>query len=156
MKKFLEVLGFAWQSPAILLCWLFYILPLYIAGDIEFVQWESFGVARWNLESKKSWYAKLWRDFWGWYGPGNIIMRNAAHIIDENAHDYWSAHVRNEVIAELKKTLKHELRHHYQGCICGPFYYPIYGVIYLGLKVSGKNAYINHPFEKDARNAENK
>ena len=154
MKKFLEIFGFFWQLPATIICWLFYILPLYIVDDIEFKKWESFGVAVWTLESKKSWHTKLWRDFWGWYGPCNIIMRTARHIINEDAHDYWSAHLRNEIEIEIRRALIHNLRHHFQACICGPLFYLIYGIIYVVMKIAGKNAYRDHPFEKDARNAE--
>jgi len=133
-------LGFVWLLPVTILFWLFYVLPLWYR-DFRFCGFVSFGVARFELVSNRSWYARLWRDWAGSAGPCCIMHRRGL-----TAHD-------------LRFTLKHEHRHCMQQYCFGPLFYPLYVLcsaaiwVYSWAADDDFHAYLDNPFERDARGA---
>ncbi len=144
MKKLLYLLGFLWLLPMTMLIWTFYILPL-LWKDLKFVGWADFLIPHFQVKSKKSWYARMWRDWWGWSGPCVIITADISEDLQG-----WSLTLIKEII---QTTVKHELRHCKQQFVFGPLHYPLYFLssVYLWLFRKDKHAYIDNPFEKDAR-----
>jgi hypothetical protein len=135
----LKLLGFCWLLPVTIPFWLLYIVPL-MWRDIRFVGWEGFGIARFVLVSQNSWYARLWRDWAGFSAPCAIIHRDyIGHYLD--------------------RTIVHERRHCIQQFWFGPFFYPAYLLCTAALWVYGHakdadvHAYLDNPFERDARRA---
>jgi hypothetical protein len=147
MKQALIILGVLWLLPITILVWLFYILPLTLR-DIEYIGQPSFMVFHFQLISKRSWYARLWRDWLGWSGPCVIIARNPDNLF-------------TPVKASMAKIIIHETRHCYQQFVFGPLFYPAYILCSIVLWMLGKftsrkiHAYLDNPFERDARRAAN-
>jgi hypothetical protein len=141
--NFLLALSVLWQLPAILVVWLFYILPFWALGYIAFrgsMPLKSTG-AKWTAWFEVvlggSWYGSAWRSWWGWAGPLVVIT---APDLPHPA---------------LQRTLKHEMRHVQQNMVCGTLFYPIYGLVALFIYMfqKEKHSYLDHPLEKDARRA---
>lgn len=135
-----KLMGFCWLLPVTLLFWVFYLLPLWYR-DFRFRGWVGFGVARFELQSQHSWYAKLWRDWAGFAGPCCILHR------------------RGLTGRQLTRTLQHEYRHCMQQLLFGPLFYPVYALCSVAIWVYSSavdddyHAYLDNPFERDARRA---
>lgn len=136
MKTLLRIIQFVWLLPATILVWLFYILPMWlIFRDLVFVSWAELFVAEFRLADKdlEPWYAKAWRDWYGWGGPCVFIRRDDS--------------------TNLEKTRIHELRHCEQQFIWGVFFYPAYffDSVLIWLFAKNLHAYLDNWFERDAR-----
>jgi len=154
VKRLLLFLGFLWLLPVTILVWSFYILPLWVAGDIELVDSE-WPIAKFKLVSKSSWYARLWKNWWGYSGP-------CAYIYKDEDYIQWEASIELDkewLVAAVRRTELHEVRHCFQQLVFGPLHYPLYllmsALIWLYAAPFNKNlhAYLDNPFEKDARKA---
>lgn len=137
MRKLLHLLGFIWLLPATILVWLFYVLPLWVSNNITYhgsVSGTFFIFKFRTSKNKSNWYAKAWKDWAGWSGPCVIIFR----------HDCYD-----------DSTLLHELRHCKQQFVFGILHYPIYllSSALIWLFISNRHAYLDNPFERDARKA---
>lgn len=146
MKKLLRTIGFIWLLPMTLIVWLFYVLPL-MWKDLKFVGWADLFVAHFTVKSKHSWYAKVWREWLGWSGPCVVVTRDAV--------EEWPELPSSEIEKANQRTLKHELRHANQQFVFGPLHYPLYGLmsLWIWFFVKWKHAYLDNPFERDARKA---
>lgn len=126
-----------WQSPVLVPVWLFYILPLWlISHDFKFVEWTG-GVALFEVQSKRSWYAKLWRDWAGCALPGAIVTRQKLPS------------------AVLARTLYHEFEHVVQWAIYGALFPLLYWgeSFWIWLLEPDRHAYLDNMFEVAARRA---
>ena len=135
----LRTVQIIWVSPAAVLVWLGYILPMWwVARDLVFVRWAQYGVAEFVLADKglASWHVKLWGDWAGWGGPCVFVWRGDPH-------------------APMGRTRLHELEHCRQQFYAGVFFYPFYLVmaVVIWLFVPGQHAYLDNPFERAARRA---
>lgn len=131
------LLGTIWQLPWTILCWLFYILPIWGLGWIEYIEFVDFLVVGFRVK-KGSWIAKYWKDWLGWGGPNVIMVR--WDVVDLNG-------------GTEARTIKHELRHVYQGLVFGILLNPVYIVcsIFIYFFQLERHAYLDNPFERDAR-----
>jgi hypothetical protein len=143
MKLPLYILAFIWLLPATIITWLFYILPLLIFRSIKFCEWCSY-IPVFTLINDDSWYAKKWKDWYGWSGPWVIILKDLP--LPGSEDDSW-----------VDKTLTHEFRHCMQQMILGLFFYPVYilNSIFIWFFIKSKHAYLDNFFERDARTAAN-
>lgn len=136
----LKLVGFVWLLPVTVPVWLFYLLPLWYR-DFRFCGWAGFGIARFELISQRSWYARLWRDWAGFSGPCFILHRRGLSASS------WA------------RTIRHEHRHCMQQLCFGPLFYPLYCLCSVALWVYARafdddvHAYFDNPFERDARRA---
>lgn len=128
--KFLYVLGFIWALPVVILWWLFYILPLLLLRNIQYVGVEQFLIFRFVLVENNSWYHRRWDRWSGFAGPGYFIITHRMH---------GTGSFREKI------TVLHEIRHCQQIYLFGLFFYVLYGLLWV------RYGYKNHPFEKDAR-----
>lgn len=140
MTYFLRTLGAVWLLPATILVWLFYILPAWAFGVIRWDGWHSYLIAQFKLVNEDSWYAKAWRDWYGWSGPCVVIIKD----LPGEADDRWVA-----------VTVVHEGRHCAQQFVLGIFFYPIYFLnsVFLWIFFKDRHAYLDNWFEADARRA---
>lgn len=136
----IRIVQFIWLLPATILCWLFYILPMWlIFRELKFVA-SPIGtlVAVFVLadEDSGSWYVKLWRDWGGWAGPCVVIVRRLFEP--------------PEVFTSI---LAHEMDHEKWQFILGVFFYPVYllSSVWIWLFQRHKHAYLDNPFEIAAR-----
>jgi len=134
-----RVLQIIWLSPAIVLVWFFYALPMWlIFRDLVFVRWVEFGIAEFVLAEKglESWHKRLWRDWAGWAGPGFFIWVGDPH-------------------APMSATRDHEIEHCRQQYRWGIFFYPVYFLesVWIWLFKRDWNAYLDNHFERAARRA---
>lgn len=136
----LKLVGFVWLLPMTIPFWLFYILPL-LWRDIRFRGFAGFGVARFELVSRHSRYARMWKNWAGFSGPCCILHRAGLSKRD------------------LAVTIAHEHRHCMQQLVFGPFFYPLYVLcsaaiwVYATIANEQYHAYLDNPFERDARRA---
>jgi hypothetical protein len=137
MRLFLTILGIIWTSPAIILVWLLYIIPLIVFRSIWFRSWYNYTPV-FQLVNDDSWYAKLWRDWYGWSGPWVILIKDLPGPEDGRC---------------VSRTLSHEYRHWVQQMILGLLFYLVYilNSIYVWLFCKDKHAYLDNFFERDAR-----
>ena len=139
MKYFLRTLGFLWLLPATILVWTFYISWAWLFGLIIWKGWHSYLIAQFQLKNVDSWYAKLWKDWYGWSGPCVLIYKDKPGEWD----DAWVA-----------RTKVHEADGHcVQQFVFGIFHYPLYLLesVYLWLFKKDKHAYLDNRFERHAR-----
>jgi len=138
MRLLLRVLIVVWQLPVTILIWFFYLLPLIIAREIEFVGWERPLIARFRIISKHSWWRRMWTDWAGCALPHAIIHRSDLSK------------------TTTARTIRHEIRHCHQMFVFGPFFYPLYGLCTACLWVyhtldEEVHPYFDNLFEQDAR-----
>jgi len=131
-----------WYLPLII-TWIYLLWLWKVSGDIKFEGWVRWRfivpIARFRLISTKSWYAKLWKRFYGFGLFLAIIHRDEKGIYD----DAW-----------VEKTIVHEIRHVSVALILGLLMWISYGLIFLTLKIfTNKDAYRDNPYEIDARKA---
>lgn len=146
---FKSLLIHLWLLPATLLVQLFYIVPLklmgyiYYEGNIELNGFPPVPVYQVN-EFKDGWYTKLWRDWAGWAGPLVILTKDPI---------YYKKNQNNITAYSLTTTIKHEYRHCQQWAWFGCFFPLVYFLasIYIFVFTKNKHAYLDNPFEKDAR-----
>lgn len=137
----LKLLGFVWLLPATIPFWLFYLFPLMLSGNIRFSGWEGFGIARFVLVGRSGWYWRLWRGWVGFGGPCCLIHKPMSDG------------------PVLRRTIAHERRHCLQHFVFGPFFFPAYLLCSAAIWVYGTvtdadvHAYLDNPFELDARKA---
>lgn len=126
--------------------WLFVLWLWKVSGDIKFEGWVRWlfivPVARFRLISTKSWYARLWKKFYGLSLFLMMIHRDEKGDYD----DEW-----------VEKTIVHEMRHILVFLIGGLLVFIGYGLIFVFLKLfTRKDPYYDHPYEVDARRAADK
>ena len=140
MRIFLRILGFVWLLPITIPVWLVYVLPLWALGQITFKGWYSPLIAAFQLVNSNSWYAKRWKDWYGWSGPCMFIYKDLP-----GDHD----------AKKVFRTMEHEERHCLQQFVLGPLFYPAYlfSSLWIWLFMKTRHAYFNNPFEMDARAA---
>lgn len=129
-------------GPAIVLVWLFYVLPCWALGVIEYTGWArtEFGWS-WNFRvaaRHSSWFDGQWRDWVGWSGPAVVVVQ-------------WDG----QGAAGLSRTYAHELEHVDQQYRWGLLFYPAYFLssLWIWLFQQEKHAYLDNPFERGARRA---
>jgi len=111
-----RIVLWVWQLPVQVLIWLFYILPLWwVSKDFSLESWGGwFGdPAIFRLRSKKSWYARAWRYFYGCTMPSAVILDE-----DNLAKEGF----------DRTKCLRHEFWHVLQWRLLGVFFLVIYGL----------------------------
>ena len=84
----------------------------------------------------EKWYARLWRDWGGWGGPGMFIWKGNRTTL-------------------VSTTRFHELEHCRQQFYLGLFFYPAYilSSLFIRLFLRKKHFYYDNPFEVAARRA---
>jgi hypothetical protein len=113
-----------------------------VSRDIRLEGWGWWGplpVARFRLISRKSWYGRLWRRFYGAALLGVMIVRD-----ERGAHD--------DVFVD--STLVHEMRHVQQAAVLGALQPLLYCAHMLWLWGRRQDPYRDNWFERDARAAE--
>lgn len=138
MKNHWRILGSIWSLPATILVWVFYISWAWASGIIIWKGWHSFLIAQFQLANVDSWYARRWRDWYGWSGPNVFIYKDKPGEWD----DKW-----------VETTKKHETVHCIQQFRLGVLFYPSYIISSLVLWVFCRNrhAYLDNWFEIEAR-----
>jgi hypothetical protein len=126
-------------SPAVLLVWLFYVLPAWALGAFEQIGWirTDFGWAvLFRISSGRGWLYSKWRDWRGWSGPAVEVIR-------------WEG----QTSATFSRTLRHEIVHLDQQFRWGLAFYPAYllASLWIWLFQRKKHAYLDNPFERVAR-----
>jgi hypothetical protein len=117
-------LGYVWATPTTLAGFFFFILPAWFLRQIHPVRWRD-GVWEWEVV-RHSW---IWRRY---------SMRG------------WSATTLGYVVfyspgqQDVRRVALHERRHVWQALWLGPFFFPVYGLIWL------LTGYRDHPMERDA------
>lgn len=154
MKTFLKVLGFLWLLPATVLVWLFYVLPLWVIGEIKYEGKADTFIWIFQNPIGKSYYDKLWAKWAGWSGPCVYIYKPYLQ------KDYpW---ISQEDLDKYTETTRvHEVRHCVQQFVFGVFHYPLYAlesarIWFLNLfrpYEKKKHIYLFNRFEIDARKA---
>jgi hypothetical protein len=136
----LRALQFLWLLPATILVWLFYILPLWALGCIRYIGQKETIIAKFQLVNQGSWYARRWKDWWGWSGPCVLILRRD---------------IEEQSLLDWHKTILHELEHCYQQFRWGVFHYPAYlsASVFIYFFEKEKHSYFDNPFERNARKA---
>jgi len=132
----MSIIFFIWQLPITILTWVFYILPFWALGYIQYRTIESHGVVRFALTKKRNWYTKLWKDWWGWSGPYVIILRN-----------------NHKSPIQFQRAVTHELTHCEQMRQWGfifPFLY-LGASLYIYIARKELHSYFDNPFEIEAR-----
>ena len=135
-----------WCAPVTLLTWLFYILPLWLTKEIEYVGaircLQLPACAAFKVRKTNSWYSRMWKDWAGWAGPFVILSKDPI----SNSSD-------KVVSSDLTTTARHEHRHCQQWMWFGCLFLPAYllASVYLYFFKKDKHAYLDNPFEKDAR-----
>ena len=139
----MDVIKFIWLLPATIIVWLFYVLPLWlITKDFVYVGRlpHSF-IWTFHVVSKKSWYGRAWHRWLGWSGPCVYVFK-------------WSGNKQIDWATRL-----HEVEHCKQQFRWGVFHYPAYFLCTLWILLTNRfrkvplHAYLDNPFEKDARRA---
>lgn len=137
----LYILGAIWVSPAAILVWLFYILPIWLIWkDLKFIGWHRPCIARFQLANKdvEPWHRKMWTG-WGGVGLPCAFVHKDAPGPEDNE---W-----------VKTTCLHEGRHCKQWFVFGVLF-PLAYLFSMGItKIRGKRAYFDNHFEVDARRA---
>lgn len=126
----MRVLGFIWSLPGFVIFWAFYVVPLWATKRIVYAGSPAFLVWRFDVNeglAERSWWVRKWKGWSGFAGHSCIMIKPSGF------HD---------------GLLQHELRHTVQAFILGPFYFPIYGLIWLFTR------YKKHPMEMDAEEHE--
>ena len=118
----LRLLAALWMSPITILWWCGYILPALALGWIKTDGRAAPDVVRFLVVEKPGWHWEWWKTWAGWCLPHAILLR-----------------------ARNPRHEKHELWHHMQRKILGPFFPLLYLVLLL---VYG---YRDNPLERDAR-----
>jgi hypothetical protein len=136
MTYLFRTFGFFWLLPATILVWLFYILPFFFRGQIQWGGWHSYLIARFDVVDTGGWYTRAWRDWAGWSGPCVMITKLNLHGAKWN-----------------RRTIDHEARHCEQQFLFGALFYPVYIAASIILWIAGHHAYLDNPFERDARRA---
>jgi hypothetical protein len=138
--KILRILGFVWVLPATVLVWTFYILPAWGLGWLTYGGSPTFLVAMFVVakQRRETWYTRAWRDWAGWSGPCVVLLKEDPALNDA-----------------YRRTVAHELRHCAQQFALGLFFYPAYlfASLFVWLFLPGSHAYLDNPFERDARRA---
>lgn len=137
--KLLRTLGFIWLLPATIIVWLFYVLPVWVFGEVHYEGMHSLFVWKFRVSNLASWYTGLWSDWAGWSGPCVIFYKDQPGTFD----DAW-----------VERTLIHEDDHCFWQFVFGVFFYPIYSAASLGIWLFGgehRHAYLDNPFERRAR-----
>lgn len=114
-----------------------------ISKDVKFEGWiRLWGwlpIARFRLISTKSWYAKIWLNF---YGFAMMLI-----MIHRDEKGQWDDRF-------VEQTIVHEARHCVQMMWLGTIFWLVYGADMLRMKIMGKHPYRDCVFERDARAAE--
>jgi hypothetical protein len=137
----LSIFAINWIAPFIL-SWAYALWLWKFSHDMEFKGWIRVGgifpVAKFRLISKKSWYAKLWQDWYGMGFMGIVLYRDEPGIYDD---------------AFVKMTLIHEPRHCLQGYILGLLFWILYVVdlLLIYFFIPARHPYLDNWFERDAR-----
>lgn len=147
LAKVLRIIQFIWLLPATILTWLFYILPLILLKEIEYVGMTDFLVFKFiNPIDPKSWYDQQWEKWGGWSGPCVMIVKPyvgpGGHSADIIIEDHENQHCRDQFWF-------------------GPLFYPAYVLSCLWIWISNfwkKDEDKQHPyyanwFERRARKA---
>jgi hypothetical protein len=130
----LKFLGFIWSLPTTLVM-MFYFMPLWIFGYIQYWGKDDTFILVFVLTDKPSWYRARWEQWEGFSSPAIILLKQKPET-------------------DAVKTIeKHEHRHCYQHYVFGIFTYPTYIAISLFIYFFLKNLqpYLDNPFEIDAR-----
>ena len=144
----MKLLKFIWLLPATVLVWLFYVLPLAIAGEIE-LEGRVEGEFIWifiNPIDPNSWYDKQWKKWGGWSGPCCYIYKKYPDTVGPEVY-------------LITKT--HEIAHCKDQFNWGVFFYPAYGLNVLWILVSNlwkkpedrRHTHLDNYFERKARSA---
>jgi hypothetical protein len=131
-----------WTMPWII-SWIYVGWLWKVSGDVSFEGWIYFWkvipVARFRLISKKSWYAKMWKQ---WYGFALMLVM--IHRDEKGKQD--------DEFAE--EVIVHELRHNKQCLVLGLLHWILYGLDNVRLRIfTKKDAYADNWFERDAEKA---
>ena len=126
-----------------LVSWLYCGWLWLLSKDVKFEGWLFwkgwFPVARFRLISKKSWYAQLWQNWYGYAMFGVMIHRDNKGEQDD---------------AFVEQTIIHELRHNTQMLVIGMYHWLAYAAENLRIRLfTDKDPYWDNWFEKDARAA---
>lgn len=136
----LNVLGYLWAVPTTLVCFLFFILPMWIFGQLTPLGWKD-GAFEWVINPGCFFNKK----YGGWAATtlGFNIMLSAKWVLS-------------------KETAVHERHHVWQNKILGPLFLPLYVLGYLVGGLIGifnntdkltlaQSIYWYNPFESNAR-----
>jgi len=135
MNKALLVLGILWSLPITLICFLFYVMPCWIARWYSFDSWRDCCLV-WVLnKNAPEWLVNRWAG-WGGHALGNIVVMSLPP--DTNS--------------TFKKILRHEQEHVFQCMTLGVFQPLLYLVLlFVGLVTRNTDAYKDNLFEISAR-----
>ena len=136
---FLRLLGFLWCFPVTFLSWVFFFIPSYWKGVFERVYFTKELAIVWDVNNNSKFYKDAME---GWYGF--ILAANVCVVdVPYREGDWWEKH------------LKHELVHVTQNFKWGVFFIPVYTActLFIWLFQHAKHAYLDNPFEREARRA---
>lgn len=126
------------MSPWTILVWTFYIIPIWVLGWVRkeedlYDGWIFvFKVIRRPVKSSlHARYLELWRRWAGWSGPMCMIIADG-------------------LLASEDRVKRHEAVHCYQQFYLSWLFY-IPSSIYLWLFERDKHAYLDNPYEREAR-----
>ena len=125
--RWLRRLGYLWATPTTLVCLAGLLLPLWALRQIRPRIWRA-GAWEWSVVPESIFFRAY--SLRGWSGTTlgwSILFSPLAH--------------RDDSVAI------HERRHVFQNLVLGPFFLPLYGLLWVAF------GYLRHPLERDARRA---
>lgn len=136
--------GFLWCLPISFLVWLFFCLPNYIRGTFCDIWIDEHLCITWEIDMLSDFYENAME---GWFG---FVLGCNRIVVDI---DRPTREASNDEETENYKMLRHELRHVFQNYCWGIFFYPVYilATLYLWIFEKDKHAYLDNPFERNAR-----
>jgi len=135
-------LGMIWASPVTLICFVAYVLPLWMLRRYRFYKWDEVAWI-WNYRSgeRYTWLDKFldarWKR-WSGHSLGNIIV---------------TCDIENREESSRLRLLVHEKEHTHQTMRLGVFQLVLYGLNYAVARwvLRNVNGYYDNIFEIDAR-----
>lgn len=125
MRRLLRIIGYFWATPTSLAAFLFFLAPFWLAGQVRPTRWHL-GVWEWSILPGR-WF---WRNYTGRGWSGTTL--GYCVIFSPGQQD-------------VARVAIHERRHVWQALWLGPFFFPVYVLLFLF------TGYREHPMERDAR-----
>ena len=124
MRRAFRLIGYVWPTPTTLAALGVFLVPFWLGRQVRPTRWHN-GVWEWSVVPN-TWF---WRRYTvpGWSGTtlGYCVLFSPGKEAVEH-------------------VAIHERRHVWQALWLGPFFFPLYGLLFLF------TGYRNHPMERDA------
>lgn len=143
--------GFIWALPASILGWIFFCIPSWRKGVFSDIWINKYLCITWEIDKGSDFYKEYMVGWFGFSVGCNRVVVDIALPTREAAEGI--------VIGEIPEDhpdyiqMKHELKHVFQNYTWGVFFFPFYILMtcFIWLFLKDKHAYLDNPFEVEAR-----